>query len=268
MTDNTPVLELDNVEIVYNDYFLAVQGISMEIDRGDIVALMGPNGAGKSTVLKMISGLGNTERGEVTRGTVRYEGDDVTNANPKEMVDRGVTHILEGRRVFRDLTVEENLRCGLYRNGQRLTFDEEDYELAFKYFPQLEEITDIKAGYASGGEQQMLVIARGLLYRPKLLILDEPSLGLAPKLVQSIFETLTEINEEENITMIVADQNAKRTLDIADYGYVMENGQIELEDRVEELREREEIKEFFLGTGRGEGRYKDIQHYKIRKRWK
>lgn len=268
MSNEQPVVELDNVEIVYNDYFLAVQGVSMAVNHGDIVALIGRNGAGKSTILKMISGLGKTERGEVTRGTVKFGGESVTNADPTAMVDRGVTHILEGRRVFEDLTVEENLRCGLYRNGQRIRFDEEEYELAFKYFPRLEEITDIKAGYASGGEQQMLVIARALLYKPTLLILDEPSLGLAPQLVERIFDTLADINEKENITMLVADQNARRVLDIAHYGYVIENGQIELEAPVDELREREEIKEFFLGTSRGDDRYTDIRHYKIRKRWR
>jgi branched-chain amino acid transport system ATP-binding protein len=183
------------------------------------------------------------------------------------MVQRGITHILEGRRVFEDLTVEENLRCGLYREGRRFQFDEEDYQIAFEYFPQLEDIMDLKAGYASGGQQQMLVIARALIHRPELLLLDEPSLGLAPKLVQDIFETLVEINRQEDITMIIADQNAKRTLEIADYGYVMENGQIELHDPADELVEREEIKEFYLGTSSEDSRYSDIRHYKIRKRW-
>jgi branched-chain amino acid transport system ATP-binding protein len=262
-----PVVELDNVEIVYDRHFLAVQGISMAAEEGDIVALLGPNGAGKSTVLKMISGIGRTERGEVARGSVRYDGEDVTNDGANEMVDRGVTHILEGRRVFEDLTVEENLRCGLYRGGRRFRFDEDDYRIAFEYFPQLEEILDLEAGYASGGQQQMLVVARALIHRPRLLLLDEPSLGLAPKLVQDIFETLVEINSEEDITMIIADQNAKRTLDIADYGYVMENGQVELHDPADVLAEREEIKEFYLGTSGDTSRYTDVRHYKIRKRW-
>jgi branched-chain amino acid transport system ATP-binding protein len=265
--EETPVVELDNVEIVYDRHFLAVQGVSMAAEEGDIVALLGPNGAGKSTILKMISGIGRTERGEVSRGRVFYDGEDVTNNGANEMVDRGVTHILEGRRVFEDLTVEENLRCGLYRGGRRFRFEEDDYEIAFEYFPQLEEILDLKAGYASGGQQQMLVIARALIHRPRLLLLDEPSLGLAPKLVEDIFETLVEINRQEDITMIIADQNAQRTLDIADYGYVMENGQIELNDPADVLLNREEIKEFYLGTS-GEGsRYTDIRHYKIRKRW-
>jgi len=262
-----PVVELDNVEIVYDRHFLAVQGISMAVEEGDIVALLGPNGAGKSTVLKMISGIGRSERGEVTRGSVFYKGEEVTNYGANEMVDRGITHILEGRRVFEDLTVEENLRCGLYRDGRRFRFDVEDYRIAFDYFPQLEEILDLKAGYASGGQQQMLVVARALIHRPELLLLDEPSLGLAPKLVRDIFETLVEINREESITMIIADQNAKRTLGIADYGYVMENGQIELHDPADVLTEREEIKEFYLGTSGDESRYRDIRHYKIRKRW-
>ncbi len=262
-----PVVELDNVEIVYDRHFLAVQGVSMDAEEGDIVALLGPNGAGKSTVLKMISGIGRSERGEVTRGSVRYEGEDVTNFGANEMVDRGITHILEGRRVFEDLTVEENLRCGLYREGRRFSFEKDDYQIAFDYFPQLEDILDLKAGYASGGQQQMLVVARALIHRPELLLLDEPSLGLAPKLVRDIFETLVEINREESITMLIADQNAKRTLEIADYGYVMENGQVELHDPADVLMEREEIKEFYLGTSGDESRYRDIRHYKIRKRW-
>ncbi|WP_255193929.1 ABC transporter ATP-binding protein [Natronobeatus ordinarius] len=264
---DVPVVELDNAEIVYDRHFLAVQGVSMEAERGDIVALLGPNGAGKSTILKMISGIGLTERGEVSRGSVYFEGDDVTNASTNEMVDRGVTHILEGRRTFPDLTVEENLRCGLYRGGRRVRYDKSDYELAFEYFPQLEDLLDVQAGYTSGGEQQMLVIARALIHKPKLLLLDEPSLGLAPKLVQDIFETLREINREQDITMIIADQNAKRTLEIADYGYVLENGQIELHDPADVLTQREEIKEFYLGTSSEESRYSDIRHYKIRKRW-
>jgi branched-chain amino acid transport system ATP-binding protein len=198
---------------------------------------------------------------------VFFRGEDVTNDGANEMVDRGITHILEGRRVFEDLTVEENLRCGLYRGGRRFKFDEDDYQIAFEYFPQLQEIMDLKAGYASGGQQQMLVIARALIHRPDLLLLDEPSLGLAPKLVQDIFETLVEINEQEDITMIVADQNAKRTLEVADYGYVMENGQIELHDPADKLVQREEIKEFYLGTSSEDSRYTDIRHYKIRKRW-
>lgn len=265
--DETPVVELDNAEIVYDRHFLAVQGVSMEANRGDIVALLGPNGAGKSTILKMISGIGGTERGEVTRGSIYYEGENVTNEQTKTMVDRGVTHILEGRRTFPDLTVEENLRCGLYREGRRVRYDESDYELAFEYFPQLEDLLDVQAGYTSGGEQQMLVIARALIHKPNLLLLDEPSLGLAPKLVRDIFETLREINEQEDITMIIADQNAKRTLEIADYGYVLENGQIELHDPADVLQQREEIKEFYLGTSSEESRYSDIRHYKIRKRW-
>lgn len=265
--DDGPVLELENVEIVYNRHFLAVQGISMAVDEGNIVALIGPNGAGKSTVLKMISGIGRLERGEVTRGSIRYQGTDITNENPMRMVDHGITHILEGRHVFPDLTVEENLRCGLYRKGKRFRSSRSDLELAFEYFPQLEERLSTKAGYVSGGEQQMLVIARALLHQPALLILDEPSLGLAPQLVTSIFDTLEEINDREDVTMLVADQNAQKVLDIADYGYVMENGQIQLHDTVDELQDREEIKEFFLGTTEDGDRYQDIKHYKIRKRW-
>jgi len=268
MTDSQQrVLELDNVEIVYDGSFLAVQGVSMSANRGDIVALLGPNGAGKSSILKMISGIGLTERGKISSGSVRYEGEDVTNTKTKVMVDKGVTHILEGRHVFEDMTVEQNLRTGLYRKGRRVRYSEEDYERAFEYFPQLEELMDLKAGYTSGGEQQMIVIARALIHKPNLLLLDEPSLGLAPQLVVDIFETLVEINEQEDITMIIADQNAKRTLDVADYAYVLENGQVELEGRADELTQRDEIQKFYLGTSSEGSRYSDTKHYKIKKRW-
>jgi branched-chain amino acid transport system ATP-binding protein len=260
------LVEMDNCEIVYNQYFLACQGISVEVETGDVVALIGPNGAGKSTILKMISGIGQLERGNVRRGTVYFDGEDVTNASASEMVERDVTHVLEDRHIFETLTVEENLRCGLYRNGKRFGFDPDDYDIAFEYFPRLEERLDTKAGYISGGEQQMLVIARALLHDPRLLILDEPSLGLAPQLVDGIFETIRRINREEDVTLMVADQNVDKVLDIADYGYVMENGQIKLHAPADDLMEREEIKEFFTGHG-DDDPYSDIKHYKITKRW-
>lgn len=262
-----PLVVMDNCEIVYDEYFLACQGISIDVDEGDVVALIGPNGAGKSTILKMISGIGQLERGRVTRGNVYFDGDNVTNASAAEMVKRNVTHVLEDRHVFETLTVEENLRCGLYRNGKRFRYDQDDYDIAFEYFPRLQERLDTKAGYISGGEQQMLVIARALLHDPRLLILDEPSLGLAPQLVKGIFETIERINREENVTLIIADQNVDKVLDLADYGYVIENGQIELHDPAEELLQREEIKEFFIGHSEGEDPYSEIKHYKIRKRW-
>lgn len=260
-------LELDNVEIVYDDQFLAVKGVSLQADRGDVIALLGPNGAGKSTILKMISGVGSTERAEVTRGRITYKNRNITNGKSRRLVNEGIMHILEGRRVFEDLTVEENLRCGLYVGGKRFQFSKDDYELAFEYFPQLESILNKKAGYASGGEQQMLVIARSLLYQPDLLLLDEPSLGLAPQLVVDIFERIEEINRNEDITVIVADQNTKEALDIADYGYVLEGGQVALHDPADVLKDREEIKEFYLGTAGDEERYSEIRHYKMRKRW-
>lgn len=265
--ESTPLVGLDNVEIVYDNHFLAVQGVSLDVTEGDIVALVGPNGAGKSTILKMISGIGHTERAEVSRGSVVYDGEDVTNAQTHEMVERGVTHVLEGRQIFPDLTVKENLGCGLYRSGRRGRFSAEDYDLAFRYFPQLEDLLDLKAGYCSGGEQQMLVIARALLYRPRLLLLDEPSLGLAPQLVEDIYNRLAKINREQDISMLIADQNVSRVFDIADYGYVIENGQIEMHDPIDDLRNREEIKQFYLGTSGDEARFEDIKHYKIRKRW-
>lgn len=244
-TNEEGFVTLDNVEVVYNRQFLAVNGFSMSVSDGNIVALMGPNGAGKSTVLKMISGIGRTERGEVTRGSVRFQGQDVTNADPNKMVANGVTHILEGRRVFPDLTVEENLRCGLYRQGNRLRYDPADYELAFEYFPQLEDILDIKAGYASGGEQQMIVISRALLHEPRLLLLDEPSLGLAPQLVDEVFEVIESL-VDEGVTVFLVEQQAKRALQTADRAYVMRGGEIEFEGEADEIIDRDDLSEAYL----------------------
>jgi branched-chain amino acid transport system ATP-binding protein len=263
------LLDLENVEVVYDSHFLALQGVSMSVEEGDIAALIGPNGAGKSSILKMISAVGQLERGEVTRGTIRFDGEDVTNSLPEAMIDRKVSHILEGSQVFEELTVEENLRCGLYRKGQYVSFNEDDYDFVFDYFPNLKERIDLKAGYISGGEQQMLVIARSILYQPRLLLVDEPSLGLAPSIVDQIFDTLEEINQKEDVTILIADQNAKELLSLANYGYVLESGQIQLHDTADELREREEIKEFFLGGSAHNSRYdlEDLQHYKIEKRW-
>ena len=266
-TGTDSLLAIDNCEIVYNQNFLAVQGASLAVTEGDIVGLIGPNGAGKSTVLKMVSGIGRLERGKITRGSITYDGADITNADAMTMIDHGITHVLEGRHVFEELTVDENLRCGLYRAGQRFRYDRDDYALAFEYFPRLEERLHTKAGYISGGEQQMLVIGQALLHQPRLLLLDEPSIGLAPQLVDGIFETIERINENEDVTVIVADQNVEKVLDIADYGYVMENGQIQLHDAADALLDREEVKEFFIGRGSDENPYDEIKHYKIRKRW-
>jgi branched-chain amino acid transport system ATP-binding protein len=239
----SPLVEMDGCEIVYDEHFLACQGVSLHAEEGNIVGLIGPNGAGKSTILKMISGIGLLERGKVTRGNVYFDGEDVTNASAAEMVERNVTHVLEDRHVFETLTVEENLRCGLYRKGNRLRYDSDNYEIAFEYFPRLRERLDTKAGYISGGEQQMLVIARALLHDPRVLLLDEPSLGLAPQLVDGIYETVERISREQDVTIIMADQNVDKILDIADYGYVLENGKIELNASADELKKREEIKE-------------------------
>lgn len=264
-----PLLDIDNIEVRYDRHFLAIKGVSLAAREGNVVSLLGPNGAGKSTVLKAISGLLATERGRVTAGSITYDDEPIANEEPKTLVDRGITHVLEDRRVFEELTVEENLRCGLYRKGNRIRYSEDEYELAFEYFPQLRDYMETKAGYISGGEQQMLVIATALLYRPRLLLLDEPSLGLAPQLVEQIYDTVEEINRNEDITIIIADQNADLALGIADYGYVIENGEIKMHDSAENLLDREEIKEFYLGIGEDadQNKYGDIKHYKRRKRW-
>lgn len=261
-------LSLNSVEVVYDKYSLAVKGISMSVDRGSIVGLVGPNGAGKSTTLKSISGLIKLERGEVRRGTIEFEGQRIENSDPERLSRMGIVHVLEGRKVFAELTVEENLMTGLYSRGKRLPPSEQDFDLVYNYFPRLKELRKVRAGYVSGGEQQMLVIGRALLMRPKLLLLDEPSLGLAPRVVASIFKTVTQLRDNEGISIILADQNARSVMGISDYVYVIENGRVAMAGMPHELAQKEEMKEFYLGLSReGERSYAVVKHWKIRRRW-
>jgi len=262
------MLRLNNIQVVYNDVILVLKGLSLEVRPGSIVALLGGNGAGKTTTLKAISGLLKAEDGEVTDGSIEFMGERIDQKSPEDIVRRGIFQVMEGRRVFEELTVDENIRMGAYTRRDRQNL-RRDYDLVFDYFPRLKERRSQLAGYLSGGEQQMLVLGRALMARPKLLLLDEPSLGLAPLLVQEIFHIIQRINREEKTTILLVEQNANIALSIADYGYIMENGKIVLDGPVAKLKENADVKEFYLGlteVGRRKS-FRDIKHYKRRKRW-
>jgi len=261
-----PLLAVNNVEVIYDHVILVLKGVSLTVPEGGIVALLGANGAGKSTTLKAISGLLRTERGEVTKGSIEFLGASIGRKDPDEVVRRGIVQVMEGRHVFEHLTVEENLLTGAYtqKNGHSLKRD-----LVYGYFPRLRERRGMRAGYTSGGEQQMLAIGRALMARPKLMLLDEPSMGLAPMLVQEIFDIVSRLNREENVAILLAEQNAAMALRFAHYAYVMENGRIVLDGDQTSISENEDIKEFYLGLSSvGQRRsYRDVKHYKRRKRW-
>jgi branched-chain amino acid transport system ATP-binding protein len=262
------MLSVNNIEVIYSDVILVLRGVSIEVQDGQAVALLGANGAGKTTALKAISGLLRTEQGEVTRGNIEFDGQPIDRKRSDEIVRLGIVQVLEGHRLFEHLTVEENLLAGaLARSGG--TEIGRDIELVYEYFPRLKDMRRRVSGYLSGGEQQMLVIGRGLMGRPNLMLLDEPSLGLAPLLVDEIFEVIKRINSEEGTSILLVEQNARAALDVVDYGYVMENGRVVLNGPAEQLRENEDIKEFYLGlTQVGERKsYRDVKHYKRRKRW-
>ena len=263
-----PILSLNNIEVIYDDVILVLKGMSLDVFDGQIVALLGANGAGKSTTLKAISGLLKGEEGEVTDGAITFMGDRIDNTDPELIVRKGIFQVMEGRRVFDDLNVDENLIAGAHTRKSRADV-KRDMEMVFEYFPRLTERRHTLSGYLSGGEQQMLAIGRALMARPKLMLLDEPSLGLAPLLVKEIFGIIKKINEEEGTTILLVEQNARIALSIADYGYIMENGKIVMDDPVDKLKENEDVKEFYLGLSKvGEKRsYRDVKHYRRRKRW-
>jgi branched-chain amino acid transport system ATP-binding protein len=262
------MLKLNNVEVIYSNVILVLKGISLEVPDGKIVALLGANGAGKTTTLKAISGLLSIEDGKVTDGTMEFDGKRIDNGDPETTVKMGIAQILEGRLVFQHLTVEENLLAGAYSVKDRSRV-RKDLDLMLQYFPRLKDLRHRTSGFLSGGEQQMLVIGSALMARPKLMLLDEPSLGLSPLMVEEIFTVIYRINQEEKTSMLLVEQNARAALDLSDYGYVMENGRIVLDGPTDKLRENEDIKEFYLGLSEvGEKKsYKDVKHYRRRKRW-
>ena len=263
-----PLLAVNNIEVIYDHVILVLKGVSLSVPEGGIVALLGANGAGKSTTLKSISGLLRTERGDVTKGTIEFRGEAVHRRDPSAVVTRGIVQVMEGRHVFEHLTVEENLLTGAYtRPGGRAV--RVDLERVYEYFPRLRDRRGVRAGYVSGGEQQMVAIGRALMAHPKLMLLDEPSMGLAPMLVAEIFEIVERLNREEKVAVLLAEQNAAMALRVAQHAYVMENGRIVLDGDRATITANEDIKEFYLGlSGVGQRKsYRDAKHYKRRKRW-
>lgn len=265
--ENDIRLLINNISVVYSDVIQVLKGVSLIIRKGQIVSLLGSNGAGKSTTLKAVSGLLKPENGKVTEGSIAYDGEPIQNSSPEAITRKGIIQVLEGRQEFKYLNVEENLRVGTAtRWGKPF---KEDLELVYHYFPALRSRKRSLAGYCSGGELQMLVIGRALMAHPRLLLLDEPSLGLAPLLVEEIFQIIRKINAEQGTTLLVVEQNANIALQIAHYGYVMENGKIVMESPAADLRENPDVKEFYLGTAASGAlkSYKDVKSYKRRKRW-
>jgi len=259
------LLEVNNIEVVYNDVILVLRGLSLRVPQGEIVALLGANGAGKSTTLKAISGLLKAEDGEVIRGDILFGGQRINGVEPHDIVRRGIFQVMEGRRIIGDMTCLENLRLGAFTRSDNGV--KRDIDMVYDYFPRLRERTGL-AGYLSGGEQQMLAIGRALMARPKLILMDEPSMGLSPLLVKEVFGIIRRLNEELGITILLVEQNARMALSVASYGYVMEQGKVVLDGTAEALANNEDVKEFYLG-GHGADRrsFKDIKSYKRRKRW-
>jgi len=262
------VLAVNNIEVIYDHVILVLKGVSLEVPAGGIVALLGANGAGKSTTLKAISGLLATERGDVTKGTIELDGEPIHRRDPADVVARGVVQVMEGRHVFEHLSVEENLLAGAYtrRDGASV---KHDLDRVYDYFPRLRARRNGQAGYISGGEQQMLAIGRALMARPRLMLLDEPSMGLAPMLVAEIFDIVSRLNREEKLSVLLAEQNAAMALRVAQHAYVMENGRVVLDGDRATIADNEDVKEFYLGlSGVGQRKsYRDVKHYRRRKRW-
>jgi branched-chain amino acid transport system ATP-binding protein len=263
-----PYLVVNNVEVIYDHVILVLKGVSLEVPKGGIVALLGANGAGKSTTLKTISNLLRAERGEVTKGSVEFMGERVDQLTPNELVRRGVIQVMEGRHCFAHLTIEENLLTGAYTRKVSRRELAEDLERVYHYFPRLKERRKSQAGYTSGGEQQMCAIGRALMARPQLILLDEPSMGLAPQIVEEIFGIVQDLNTKEKVSFLLAEQNTMVALRYAQFGYILENGRVVMEGTAEELRENEDVKEFYLGlSGEGRKSFRDVKHYRRRKRW-
>lgn len=260
------LLSVNNIEVVYSDVILVLRGLSLEVPEGEIIALLGANGAGKSTTLKAISGLLKTEDGAVTRGSITYRNQTINGLDPGAIVRMGVFQVMEGRRIIQDMTAHENLRLGAHTRRDRGAISA-DIDRVYGYFPRLKERTGL-AGYLSGGEQQMLAIGRALMARPKLILMDEPSMGLSPLLVKEVFGIIEQLNRDLGITILLVEQNARMALEAATYGYIMENGKVVLDGTAEQLKSNEDVKEFYLGGGGGERRsFKNLKSFKRRKRW-
>jgi len=263
-----PILAVNNIEAIYNHVVLVLKGVSLNVTKGGIVALLGANGAGKSTTLKCISNLIRAERGEVTKGSIEFMGERVDGLTPNDLVKRGCIQVMEGRHCFAHLTVEENLLTGAYTRRDGRGAIAADLEMIYNYFPRLKDRRTSLTGYISGGEQQMCAIGRALMSRPTTMLLDEPSMGLAPQLVEQIFEITKRINVEQGVSVLLAEQNTNIALRYATYGYILENGRVVLDGEASALRDNEDVKEFYLGVGGGERKsFRDVKSYKRRKRW-
>ena len=270
LTDSAaPLLIVNNIEVVYDHVSLVLKGVSLEVPEGGIVALLGANGAGKTTTLKSISNLLVAERGDITKGTIDYQGQRIQGLSANQLVKRGIVQVMEGRRCFEHLTVEENLMTGAFTRRDGAASIRQDLELVYTYFPRLKDRRNSTAGYTSGGEQQMTALGRALMARPKMILLDEPSMGLAPQLVEEIFEIVKKLNEAEQVTFLLAEQNTNMALRYSHYGYILENGRIVMEGDAASLAGNDDIKEFYLGIAQGDQKanFRATKHYRRRKRW-
>ncbi len=267
-SDREALLSVNNIEVIYDHVILVLKGVSLEVMKGGVVALLGANGAGKSTTLKAISNLLGAERGDVTKGSITFQGEDVQSLSPNELVRRGVIQVMEGRHCFEHLTVEENLLTGAYTRTDGRSRVAEDLDLVYQYFPRLKERRASQAGYTSGGEQQMIAVGRALMARPAVILLDEPSMGLAPQLVEEIFEIVKRLNEDEGVTFLLAEQNTMMALRYSNYGYILENGRVVMDGEASALAENEDVKEFYLGVSGDDRRsFRNVKAYRRRKRW-
>jgi branched-chain amino acid transport system ATP-binding protein len=262
------LLSVNNIEVIYDHVILVLKGVSLEVPAGEIVALLGANGAGKTTTLKAISNLLGTERGNVTKGSIEFRGERIDRLSPPELVKRGVVQVMEGRHCFGHLTVEENLQTGAFTRSASRGEIRQDLELVYRYFPRLKHRRTSLAGYTSGGEQQMTAIGRALMARPSMILLDEPSMGLAPQLVEEIFEIVKNLNDKERVSFLLAEQNTNVALRYANYGYILENGRVVMDGDARQLANNEDVKEFYLGLSKsGRKSFREIKHYSRRKRW-
>jgi branched-chain amino acid transport system ATP-binding protein len=263
-----PLLVVNGIEVIYNHVILVLKGVSLEVPEGGIVALLGANGAGKTTTLRAISNLLRAERGDVTKGSIEFRSERVDQLNPSELVKRGVVQVMEGRHCFGHLTVEENLLTGAYSRGASRTEIREDLDRVYAYFPRLKQRRTSQAGYTSGGEQQMTAVGRALMARPSMILLDEPSMGLAPQIVEEIFEIVRNLNQREKVSFLLAEQNTMVALRFANFGYILENGRVVMEGDAQHLAQNEDVKEFYLGISTaGRKSFRDTKHYRRRKRW-